>query len=117
MRKSRATSVLGFSTAHQVVRGRTLCLTCPDVAGSELRRTVGDFRLAGQQQRVFLPIVEFDNRLNKEVRIRRLGTYLSQRRLRFKTRSPGTALRVQRSRIFRWATMMMVRTLWSKPCA
>ena len=36
-------------------------------------RTVGDFRQAGQEQRVFLPIVEFDNCGNKEVRIRRLG--------------------------------------------
>jgi predicted phage terminase large subunit-like protein len=32
---------------------------------------------------------------NKEVRIRRLGTYLAQRLLRFKNRSPGTALLVQ----------------------
>ena len=62
-------------------------------------RTVGDFRQAGQEQRVFLPIVEFDNCGNKEVRIRRLGTYL-QRKLRFKTRSPGTALRVQQLQDF-----------------
>src|SRR5215471_1626093 len=59
-----------------------------------------DFRQDGQEQRVLLPIVEFDNRVNKEVRIRRLGTYLSQRRLRFKTRSPGTALLVQQLQDF-----------------
>ena len=36
-----------------------------------------------------------DNRVNKQVRIRRLGPYLSARRLRFKTNSPGTRLLVE----------------------
>jgi hypothetical protein len=38
--------------------------------------------------------------VNKQVRIRRLGPYLSQRKLRFKSRSPGTALLVQQMRDF-----------------
>jgi hypothetical protein len=37
---------------------------------------------------------------NKEVRIRRLGTYLAQRLFRFKRRSPGTALLVQQLQDF-----------------
>ena len=41
-----------------------------------------------------------DNRVNKQVRIRRLSPYLEQRRLRFKSRSPGTALLVQQMRDF-----------------
>src|SRR5439155_5439486 len=53
-----------------------------------------DFRQAGQEQRVLLPIIECENYVNKQVRIRRLGTYLSQRKLRFKSRSPGTTLLV-----------------------
>ena len=53
------------------------------------------FQRAGQEQRVVLPIYELDNRVNKQVRIRRLGPYLAQRKLRFKSRSPGTALLVE----------------------
>jgi predicted phage terminase large subunit-like protein len=41
-----------------------------------------------------------DNRVNKQVRIRRLGPYLSGRRLRFKNDSPGTALLVEQLREF-----------------
>ncbi len=41
-----------------------------------------------------------DNRVNKLVRIRRLGPYLSSRRLRFKAGSPGTGLLVQQLREF-----------------
>jgi predicted phage terminase large subunit-like protein len=59
-----------------------------------------DFFRAGQEQRVHLPIFPIDNRVNKQVRIRRLGPYLSQRRLRFKTRSQGTALLVQQLKDF-----------------
>ena len=36
-----------------------------------------------------------ENRVNKQVRIRRLGPYLSARRLRFKSNSPGTRLLVE----------------------
>ena len=49
---------------------------------------------------MLLPLVELDNQVNKQVRIRRLGTYLSQRQLRFKSRSAGTALLVQQLQDF-----------------
>ena len=49
---------------------------------------------------MLLPLVELDNQVNKQVRIRRLGTYLSQRRLRFKSRSAGTTLLVQQLQDF-----------------
>ena len=38
--------------------------------------------------------------MNKQVRIRRLGPYLAQRRLRFKAGSPATALLVEQLREF-----------------
>jgi predicted phage terminase large subunit-like protein len=41
-----------------------------------------------------------DNQGNKQVRIRRLGTFLAQRKLRFKARSGGTALLVEQLRDF-----------------
>ena len=41
-----------------------------------------------------------DNRVNKLVRIRRLGPYLSARRLRFKADSPGTRLLVEQLQQF-----------------
>ncbi len=41
-----------------------------------------------------------DNRVNKQVRIRRLGPYLSSRRLRFKAGSPATRLLVEQLRDF-----------------
>ena len=40
------------------------------------------------------------NTLAKEVRIRRLGPFLSQRRLRFRSGSPGTRLLVEQMREF-----------------
>jgi predicted phage terminase large subunit-like protein len=59
-----------------------------------------DFQRVGQEQGVVLPIYGLDNRVNKQVRIRRLGPYLAQRRLRFKSRSPGTALLVEQMKDF-----------------
>jgi len=41
-----------------------------------------------------------DNRVNKLVRIRRLGPYLASRRLRFKSNSPSTRLLVEQLRTF-----------------
>lgn len=43
---------------------------------------------------------ELNNHTNKEMRIRRLGPYLSQRRLRFKRGSPGTELLVDQLKDF-----------------
>jgi len=54
-----------------------------------------DFSQARQEQRVLLPIIECENYVKEHVRRRRLGTYLSQRKLRFKSRSAGTTLLVQ----------------------
>jgi predicted phage terminase large subunit-like protein len=59
-----------------------------------------DFQRVGQQERVHLPIYGLNNQTNKQVRIRRLGPYLSQRKLRFKSRSPGTGLLVQQLKDF-----------------
>lgn len=47
-----------------------------------------------------LNVASLNNMVNKEVRIRRHGPYLSQRRVRFKARSPGTALLIQQLRDF-----------------
>jgi predicted phage terminase large subunit-like protein len=41
-----------------------------------------------------------DNRVNKLVRIRRLGPYLASHRLRFKGNSPSTRLLVEQLRTF-----------------
>ncbi|HEY1602081.1 MAG TPA: phage terminase large subunit [Pirellulales bacterium] len=41
-----------------------------------------------------------DNRVNKLVRVRRLGPYLSQRRLRFKANSPATRLMIEQMQQF-----------------
>jgi predicted phage terminase large subunit-like protein len=54
-----------------------------------------EFWRVAEQQKVHLPIFGINNQTNKEVRIRRLGTYLAQRLFRFKRRSPATALLVQ----------------------
>src|SRR5262249_47732262 len=52
------------------------------------------WRLA-RKRRVHLPIYGINNQTNKEVRIRRLVTYLVPRLFRFKNPSPGTMRLVQ----------------------
>lgn len=61
---------------------------------------VPDFQRVGRAQQVDLPIYTIDNQVKKEVRIRRIGPYLAQRQVRFKSRSPGTLLLVQQLRDF-----------------
>jgi predicted phage terminase large subunit-like protein len=61
---------------------------------------IAEFQRVSQQRKVLLPIYGLDNQVNKQVRIRRLGTYLSQRKLRFKARSGGTALLVEQLKDF-----------------
>ena len=61
---------------------------------------IAEFQRVSQQRKVLLPIQALDNQVNKQVRIRRLGTYLAQRKLRFKARSGGTALLVEQLRDF-----------------
>jgi predicted phage terminase large subunit-like protein len=58
----------------------------------------GDFLRESQLQGIMLPIYEIVNVVRKEVRIRRLGPYLSRRLFRFKTRSPGTLMLVNQMR-------------------
>jgi hypothetical protein len=58
------------------------------------------FARVGTEHKVSVPVLPLDNLVNKEVRIRRLGPLLSQRRLRFKARSPGAQLLVQQCRDF-----------------
>lgn len=58
------------------------------------------FIAAGREALVDLPIYGVNNTTNKLVRIRRLGPYLAQRRLRFKSKSPGTLLVVQQLKDF-----------------
>jgi predicted phage terminase large subunit-like protein len=61
---------------------------------------VADIRRVAQREGVAVPVYGVNNQTNKLVRIRRLGPYLSQRQVRFKSRSPGTALLVQQLRDF-----------------
>ena len=52
-----------------------------------------DFEGEFKRQNVLTPVIyTINNSVNKEVRIRRLGGYLSQDRIRFKRDCPGTAL-------------------------
>jgi predicted phage terminase large subunit-like protein len=77
----------------------------PDVFGIEANQfqdlLAADFADEFQRQGLLgcapYPI---DNRLTKVIRIRRLGPYLSNRRLRFKTRSPSTQLLVEQLQEF-----------------
>jgi predicted phage terminase large subunit-like protein len=61
---------------------------------------VAEFQIMARQEGVHPPIYELNNQTNKQVRIRRLGTYLAQRKLRFKSHSPGTRLLLQQLRDF-----------------
>jgi hypothetical protein len=58
------------------------------------------FAIAAREARVVLPLYGIENAVAKAVRIRRLGTPLAERRFRFRSRSPGTALLVQQLRDF-----------------
>ena len=59
-----------------------------------------EFQRVGLHERVHLPMYGLNNMTNKQVRIRRLGPYLAQRKLRFKSRSPATALLIQQMKDF-----------------
>jgi predicted phage terminase large subunit-like protein len=76
----------------------------PDGFGVEVNQfqelLVADLQRVGAEENVLLPIHTILNNVNKEVRIRRLGFYLEQRKFRFKNRSPGTALLVQQLQDF-----------------
>lgn len=55
--------------------------------------------LAARKAGVLMPVVEVDNRVNKLVRIRRVGPYLATRRVRFRN-TPGTRRLVDQLREF-----------------
>lgn len=59
-----------------------------------------DFDRQATEQGVIVPVFRIDNRVNKEVRIRRLGPYLARGAIRFKADSPGAELLVQQLREF-----------------
>ncbi len=72
----------------------------PDVFGVETNQfqdlLAGEFEAEFRRQGILgVQPWSIDNRVNKQVRIRRLGPYLSSRRLRFKSRLPGTRLLVE----------------------
>ncbi len=77
----------------------------PDVFGVEANQfqdlLAGEFEAAFRRQGILgarpWPV---ENSTNKLVRIRRLGPYLSSRRLRFKSGSPGTRLLVEQLQAF-----------------
>jgi hypothetical protein len=58
------------------------------------------FLMAADKQNLHLPIFTLENVVNKKVRIRGLTTWLAQKKMRFKRRSPGTTLLVDQLRDF-----------------
>jgi predicted phage terminase large subunit-like protein len=72
------------------------------VEGNQFQDLLGGEFEAQFQRQGLLGVTPWmlDNRVNKLVRIRRLGPYLSARRLRFKTGSPSTLLLVDQLREF-----------------
>jgi predicted phage terminase large subunit-like protein len=61
---------------------------------------VADMQRVARRELVSMPTHGMCNMVNKEVRIRRLGPYLSQRLFRFKAKSRGTELLIQQMRDF-----------------
>jgi predicted phage terminase large subunit-like protein len=61
---------------------------------------IADMQRAALAARIALHLHGVNNQVNKAVRIRRLGSYLSQRLFRFKAKSRGTDLLVQQLRDF-----------------
>jgi predicted phage terminase large subunit-like protein len=77
----------------------------PDVFGVEANQfqelLAGEFEAAFRREgQVAARPVAIANHTSKQVRIRRLGPYLSSRRMRFKTNSPGTRLLVEQLQEF-----------------
>ena len=77
----------------------------PDAFGVEANQfqdlLCGEFEAEFRRQGVLgARPVAITNRVNKEVRIRRLGPYLASRRLRFKSDSPGTRLLIEQLKEF-----------------
>ncbi len=94
------------ATRDTVAAGTEICRTFhPDAFGVETNQfqqlLAGQFEEEFQRQGlVDVQPWSIDNRVNKQVRIRRLGPYLVGRRLRFKVNSPGTQLLIEQLREF-----------------
>ncbi len=81
------------------------CRFRPDVFGVEANQfqelLAGEFASAFRRRGLLdARPVPIENRTNKLVRIRRLGPYLSSRRIRFRNNSPGTRLLVEQLKEF-----------------
>ncbi len=59
-----------------------------------------EFLRVSQQRQIVLPMHGFNNYVNKAVRLRRLGPWLAQRRIRFKANSVGTRMLVDQLMAF-----------------
>jgi predicted phage terminase large subunit-like protein len=94
------------ATSEMVAAGVEICrVVRPQAFGVETNQfqdlLAAEFEQAFREQGlVDLQPWCIDNRVNKHVRIRRLGPYLSARRLRFKSGSPGTRLLVEQLQEF-----------------
>jgi predicted phage terminase large subunit-like protein len=98
---------LARRTTHETVStGAEICRAFhPDAFGVETNQfqqlLAGQFEEAFQRQGIIgVQPWSIDNRVNKRVRIRRLGPYLAARRVRFKSNSPGTRLLVEQLQEF-----------------
>ncbi len=98
---------LARRTTHETVAtGAEICRAFhPDAFGVETNQfqqlLAGQFEEEFQRQGIVgVQPWSIDNRVNKRVRIRRLGPYLAARRVRFKSNSPGTRLLVEQLREF-----------------
>ncbi len=93
-------------TPQIVADGVELCRRFrPDLLGIEINQfqeLLGAEFAAELARQGLVGIVPWgiENRVNKETRIRRLGPYLSQRRLKFKSGSPGARLLVEQLKEF-----------------
>ncbi len=81
------------------------CRRRPDVFGVEANQfqdlLVGEFEAEFRRRGVLAARpVPIENHTSKQVRIRRLGPYLSSHRVRFKSDSPGTRLLVEQLEMF-----------------
>jgi predicted phage terminase large subunit-like protein len=61
---------------------------------------IADIQRVAERERVVINTFGLNNQVNKAVRIRRLGPYLSQRKFRFKAKSRGTELLLQQLKDF-----------------
>lgn len=93
-------------TPQMVADGVALCARHQaDAFGVEANQfqelLAGEFRAEFERQGLrAVPVCAIHNHVNKQLRIRRLGPYLSQRRIRFLAGSPSTQLLVEQLRDF-----------------